>query len=139
MKTILKYIKEHIVAPDTTKAFVIIKPEFLDYADEVHDYISNNDFEMYDHTNKMKLSEAQAKELYKMHKGKDFYNDLVKYMQGEIIASIWGYNGDDDPIKKMDSIKKHFRDKYGKNDMKNVMHSSDSLENVARESKIIFN
>lgn len=139
MKHITTYILEHIKTPDTTKAFVIIKPGFLDYTDEIYEYIKDNEFEMYDHTNKMKLSEAQCKELYKMHEKEDFYDDLVKYMQGYIQASIWGYNGSGDPIKKMDEIKDHFRDKYGKDDMKNVMHSSDSKENVMREAKIIFN
>ena len=59
-------------------------------------------------------------------------------MQGDIQASIWGYKGEDNPIELMDKIKDHFRNKYGKDDMKNVMHSSDSLEHVQKEGKIIF-
>ena len=39
----------------------------------------------------------------------------------------------------MKEIKQHFRDKYGKSEMKNCMHSSDSLENVQKEGRIIFN
>lgn len=139
MKNLYNFIIEHIKAPKTTKAFTIIKPGFLDYTDEIYDYIKKEGFEMYDHTNKMKMSEAQVKELYKMHKDKDFYDDLVKYMQGYVEIAIWGYEESGDPIKKMDEIKEHFRDKYGKDEMKNVMHSSDSKENVMREAKIIFN
>ena len=60
-------------------------------------------------------------------------------MQGYVEIAIWGYEESGDPIKKMDEIKDHFRDKYGKDEMKNVMHSSDSKENVMREAKIIFN
>ena len=139
MKTIKACIFEHIKTPDTTKAFVIIKPGFLSHVDEIYDYIKDKGFEMYDHTETMNLGEGQCKELYKMHKDKDFYDDLVKYMQGDIQASIWGYEGENDPIELMDKIKDHFRNKYGKDDMKNVMHSSDSLRNVKREANIIFN
>ena len=39
----------------------------------------------------------------------------------------------------MDKIKDEIRKKWGKDDMKNAMHSSDSLQNAARESNIIFN
>jgi len=139
MKHFSEIIKEHIKTPDTTKAFTIIKPGFLNYEDEIYDYIKERGFEMYDHTNTMKMSDSQIKELYKIHKDKDFYDDLCKYMKDDIKATIWGYKGDNDPIKEMNKIKDHFRNKYGKDDMKNVMHSSDSLENVKREANIIFN
>ena len=38
----------------------------------------------------------------------------------------------------MDKLKDKVRDAWGKDDMKNGMHSSDSLENVKREYKLIF-
>lgn len=134
------YICEHIKAKDNTDAFTIIKPGFLDYTNEIYDYILNHNFEMYDHTNPMQMSLSQVKELYKMHKDKDFYNDLCDYMSnGDVCLAIWGYKGEGDPIEEMNKIKDHFRNKYGKDEMKNVMHSSDSKKNVLREAKIIFN
>ena len=139
MKKFTDYITEYINTPKATKAFVIIKPGFLKYRDEIYDYIKNDGFEMFDHTNEINLTKHQAETLYEMHKDKDFYKDLVEYMQDTTEASIWGYEEKDDPIKKMKTIKDHFRDKYGIDDMKNVLHSSDSIENVKRESKIIFN
>ena len=139
MKHIKDFLFEHIKAPDTTKAFTIIKPGFLSHEDEIYDYIKDHGFEMYDHTNPMTMSEAQIKELYKMHKDKDFYDDLCKYMHDNVKIAIWGYNGDKDPIEEMNKIKDHFRNKYGEDEMRNVMHSSDSLSNVKREAKIIFN
>ena len=139
MKHIVNFISEHLHAPKNTKAFVIIKPGFLDYEDEIFEYIHDNGFEMIDHTNKQQLSDSQIHELYKMHKGKDFYDDLCEYMKGYVIAAIFIYEGSDDPIKKMDKIKDHFRKKYGEDEMRNVMHSSDSMKNVLREAKIIFN
>ena len=43
-----------------------------------------------------------------------------------------------DPIKDLKKVKDEVRDKYGKDDMKNCMHSSDSKENVEREADICF-
>ena len=43
-----------------------------------------------------------------------------------------------DPIKEMKKLKHKARDAWGKSEMKNAMHSSDNLENVKRESKVVF-
>lgn len=144
MKNITKFIYEHLATPEDAKAFIIIKPGFLDYADEIFKYISDKGFIIHDHTNPMKLSGEQIKDLYGCHSKEDWYDDLCKYMaSGEIIAAEYVFDYDKHPgvntISLMKEIKHHFRDKYGKDDMKNCMHSSDSLENVQREGKIIFN
>ena len=138
MKHFKNFILEHIKTPDTTKAFTIIKPGFLDYEDEIYDYIKDHGFEMYDHTDSMKMSDGQIKELYKMHKDKDFYEDLCKYMSSGECLCCKCYKECADPIEDMDKIKDEIRKKWGKDDMKNAMHSSDSLQNAARESKIVF-
>ena len=144
MKLFSNYIKEHLSTPKDCKAFVIIKPGFLGYADEIHKYITDKGFIMHDHTNPQKLSDEQAHKLYEPHKDKDFYGDLCNYMtSGDIIASEYVWDYDKHPgvntISLMNEIKDHFRKKYGKDEMRNVMHSSDSLKNVQREGKIIFN
>ena len=87
---------------------------------------------------KLTLTKEQAEQLYMMHKGKDFYDDLVKYMSSGECLCVKCYKECEDPIEEMDSLKDKVRDKWGKNDMKNAMHSSDSIENVKRESKIVF-
>jgi nucleoside diphosphate kinase len=43
-----------------------------------------------------------------------------------------------DPIKDMKSIKDKVRKIWGKDDMRNAMHSSDSIDNVNREYKLVF-
>lgn len=144
MKNLVEFIREQLQASDNTKAFVIIKPGFLQYTDEIHDYIINKGFIMHDHTYPMKLSKEQAENLYSPHKDKEFYSDLCEYMtSNDVIASIWSFDKKKYPntntISLMKEIKDHFRDKYGKDEMKNCMHSSDSLDNVKREAKIIFN
>ena len=144
MKKLITYIKEYLSTPEDCKAFIIIKPGFLQYQDEIFDYINSKGFIMHDHTNPIKLTDKQIKDLYGCHSKEDWYNDLCKYMgSGDIVAAEYMFDYDKHPdtntIKLMKDIKHHFRDKYGKDDMRNCMHSSDSLDHVQREGKIIFN
>ena len=136
MKSLLEYIKE--VKNNFINGFIILKPEFLDHTDDWLNMLKDDGWDILD-KKKLILSEEQAKELYMMHKGKDFYEDLIKYMtSGECLCATC-YKECEDPIKEMDTLKNKVRKKWGKNDMKNAMHSSDSLQNALRESKIVFN
>jgi len=144
MKHLSEFIQEHLSTPVDCKAFIIIKPGFLQYADEILEYCTDKGFIMHDHTNPIKLTDKQIKDLYGCHSKEDWYDDLCKYMgSDDIIAAEFVFDFDKHPgtntIALMKDIKQHFRDKYGKDEMKNCMHSSDSLENVQREGKIIFN
>lgn len=136
MKSLLSYLKED---RDTyNNGFVILKPEFLSHKDEWLDMLKDNEWKILDKKN-ITLSKDQATELYKMHKGKDFYDDLCKYMSSSECLCCKCYKECSDPIQQMDELKEKVREKWGKDDMKNAMHSSDSLQNVKRESEIIFN
>lgn len=144
MKTLREFILEQLNVPDNVKAFTIIKPGFLDHEEEIHQHIMSKGFIMHDHTSPMRLTTAQAQELYKPHEDKDFYGDLCTYMSSDdIVAAMWTFDNEKhsgtNTVSLMKEIKDHFRDKYGEDEMKNCMHSSDSLENVKREAKIIFN
>lgn len=144
MKSLQQFIQEYLSTPKDCKAFIIIKPGFLDYKDEIFKYCADKGFIMHDHTNPMRLTDKQIKYLYGCHSKEDWYDDLCKYMaSGDIIAAEYVFDYDKYPdtntISLMKDIKHHFRDKYGKDDMRNCMHSSDSLDNVQREGKIIFN
>ena len=116
-------------------AFVILKPGFLKYKDEWQKMIKNRGWQVLQEK-RYHMSIDEAKQLYAMHKDKDFYNDLVKYMSSDDCIIMICHKDCKDPIKDMDSIKKQFRDAYGESEMKNGMHSSDSLDNVIREAKI---
>ena len=41
-------------------------------------------------------------------------------------------------FKEVAEIKDEIRDKYGESDMRNVLHSSDSLEHMKEEMKVYF-
>lgn len=114
--------------------FVIIKPEFLRYQREIEDILLSNGFSINKKLKKI-LSLDEAMNLYKMHENEDFYEDLCKYMSS---GDSVGYILNNRKNKDLSKLKDQIREKYGRSDMKNVMHSSDSQENVTRESKIYF-
>ena len=136
MKSLLTYIKEN--KDIYNNSFVILKPEFLSHKNEWIEALQNNEWDILD-KKQLTLSKDQAAELYSMHKGKDFYDDLCKYMSSGECLCCKCYKECNNPIEEMDKLKDQIRNKWSKDDMKNVMHSSDSLQNVKRESKIIFN
>lgn len=143
MKRLIDFIYEKILDNNEVKAFTIIKPGFTKYKDEIYDYINKKGFILNKETNLIKLTDKQITDLYGCHSKEDWYNDLCKYMgSGEIYGANWKFDYEKNPgtntISLMKDIKHHFRDKYGKDKMRNCMHSSDSLNNVQRESKIII-
>ena len=115
--------------------FAILKPGFQKYKDEWLKLMKDCGWRILDKSAST-LTYGQAKELYKMHKGKDFYEDLVKYMSSEPCLCCACYKDCDDPIKEMCEIKDIVRQNWGIDDMKNCMHSSDSIYNVGREANI---
>ena len=123
---------------NTINGFVILKPEFLDHEEEFIKLLNNNGWDVIQ-KQKRTLTGDEAGELYKMHKDKDFYKDLCKYMSSGDCLCCMCYKDCKDPIKDMDALKDKVRKTWGKDDMKNAMHSSDSLQNALRESKIVFN
>ena len=135
MKSLLTYIKED--KDMYNNSFVILKPEFLSHKNEWIEMLQNNEWDILD-KKQLTLSKDQAAELYSMHKGKDFYDDLCKYMSSGECLCCKCYKECNNPIEEMDKLKDQIRNKWGEDDMKNAMHSSDSLQNVKRESKIIF-
>ena len=136
MKSLLTYIKEN--KDIYNNSFVILKPEFLSHKNEWIEALQNNEWDILD-KKQLTLSKDQAAELYSMHKGKDFYDDLCKYMSSGECLCCKCYKECNNPIEEMDKLKDQIRNKWSKKKKKNAMHSSDSLQNVKRESKIIFN
>lgn len=148
MKTLYQYLIENqfneivknnddSIKNDQINGFCILKPEFLDHEDDFVKILTNNGWKIIQKT-KRTLSKEEAEELYKMHKGKDFYNNLCKYMSGGDCICCMCYKDCENPIKDMKNIKDIVRKAWGIDDMKNGMHSSDSLDNVKREYKLIF-
>lgn len=135
MKSLIEYIKESI---NEINGFCILKPEFLEYADDWIKMLQNNGWQIVQ-KKQIKMPKELASDLYSCHKDKDFYNDLVQYMSSGDCLCCQCHKDCEDPIDEMNKLKDKCRKAWGKDEMKNAMHSSDSLENVDRERKIIFN
>lgn len=134
MKTFTKFIE----SVTSINGFCVLKPEFLNYEDDWINMLKNNGWTIVQKVKKT-LTHNQAEELYKPHKNESFYKDLCNYMcSGDCICCSC-YKECDNPIKDMDKLKERVRESWGKDEMKNAMHSSDNQENVERESNICFN
>lgn len=148
MKTLYKYILEtqlpeivkvgdKSVEQDQINGFCILKPGFLDHETDFKNLLTNNAWRIIQ-TVRRTLTHEEAEELYKMHKKKKFYKDLCDYMSNGDSICCMCYKECDNPVKDMKTIKDMARNAWGIDDMRNAMHSSDSLENVKREYKLIF-
>ena len=92
------------------------------------------------------LTPERASEFYEVHKGRPFYNDLVKYMSsGPIVAAILEKNNAVDDFRKLigatdpsKAEKGTLRNLYAKSIDANAMHGSDSDENAAIEGNFFF-
>lgn len=93
-----------------------------------------------------KISKEFAAEHYNEHKGKIFYDDLIKFItrnplcalviEGEgSINKIRIINGATNPEKAEDGT---IRKLYAKNNRENCVHASDSIESAKREIKLWF-
>ena len=127
-------LSEYIIEQQNKKEFIIIKPGFLEFKNEILEFLKQHKIIPIRELRKT-LTLSEAKKLYKVHAKEDFYEDLCNYMSEADSEGILMCNyGNSDLLKLKDEIRK----KYGKDEMRNCIHSSDSDMNVARESKIYF-
>ena len=134
MKSLIQYIKE---ALGEVNGFCILKPEFLEHEFEFDELLKNNNWQIVQKTKKT-LSLSEAQELYISKAKEDYYEDLCIYMASDECIAYMLYKDCKDPIKDLEKLKDKVRKTWGKEDMKNAMHSSDSKENVEREYKLIL-
>ncbi len=97
-------------------------------------------------TKMTRLSKKQASSFYEVHKGKDFYEYLIKFMtSGPVIVQV--LEGDDAIQKYRDAMggtmfgtaeKGTIREKYATSNAHNAVHGSDSTYNAMREIGFFF-
>ena len=95
---------------------------------------------------KIQLTEYQAKEFYKVHKEKPFYDDLVKFMiSGPVVVQV--LEGDDAVAKNRnvmgatnpaEAAEGTLRKLYAKSIEENAVHGSDSKASAEREISYFF-
>lgn len=138
MKSLSTYL-ENPVLPENS-VFTIIKPGFLKYSQPIIQWFEEAGWRIHKlRTTTLTLSQAHA--LYKVHKDKDFYEGLCEYMSsGPSMAIIYTYSGvpDGGLFEAAAKIKDGIRKKWGVDDCRNVLHSSDSMEAMKKESAVYF-
>lgn len=138
----MKSLRQHLIHinPNYKSIFVVIKPGFLKLSDEVIKFYKKHGWNI-EKTTIKQLTLEEAKELYKVHEKESFYEDLCNYMSSDLSRAFIFYkisNLKTDPFKEATTLKEEVRKTWGESDMRNVVHSSDSLENMQHESAVYF-
>lgn len=141
MKSLKSKLNELGLLVDRKKyIFTVIKPGFLNIGQKIIERFEEDGWKVSKmRTKQLLLSEARL--LYSVHKKEDFYKDLCIYMSsGPSTAIIFTKDDlmDNDIFKEVSEIKDEIRKEYGESDMRNVLHSSDSLEHMEVEQVIYF-
>ena len=120
--------------------FIIIKPGFLRYTDNIIRDLHRLDFTIIEALEKT-LTCEEAEEIYSVHKGKPFYEKLIKYMtSGPSIGMILlsPFSDRESAIETLKQLKEKYRKRYSIDKTHNVLHSSDSYQNVIYEAEAFF-
>ena len=120
--------------------FIIIKPGFLKYTDNIIRDLHRLDFIVIEAMEKT-LTREEAKTIYSVHKGKPFYEELIDYMTsspciGMILLSP--FSDRESTIETLKQLKERYRKRHSIDKTRNVMHSSDSYQNVIYEAEAFF-
>ena len=121
--------------------FIIIKPGFLKYTDNIIKDLHRLDFVIIEAREKT-LTHEEAETIYSVHKGKPFYDKLIRYMtSGPSIGMILlsPYSDRESATETIKQLKDKYRKRYGIDKTHNVIHSSDSYQNVIYEAEAFFN
>lgn len=136
MKSFTNKIEENNAEKRKPNGFCLLKPGCAEeHADDFCRLLEHYGWDIID-KQKRKLSRQDAADLYISLANEPFYNDLCDYMSSGDCFCCACRTAAADPIEEMASFKKIVREMWGEDDMRNAMHSSDSIENVARESAI---
>jgi len=95
---------------------------------------------------RLKLSAAEAQEFYKEHKGKPFYEPLVRFMtSAPLVATAWEGEGAIANARSVmgstnspEAAAGTLRREFGTNNRYNVVHGSDSAASAEREIRFFF-
>ena len=95
---------------------------------------------------KIQLTELQAKQFYKVHEERPFYNDLVKFMiSGPVVVQV--LEGENAVIKNRqvmgatnpdEAEEGTIRKEFAESLEANSVHGSDSIENANQEISFFF-
>lgn len=137
MKTLFEALKSSM---GTETIFTIVKPGFLDRTEDILLDFKEEGWEIVKTTVKT-LTMREAKELYKIHKDEQWYDSLCEYMSsGPSRVIMFERPGQQDKgtYESVAKLKDSIRKKWGIDDCRNVMHSSDSMSAMEHELRFYF-
>ena len=121
--------------------FIIIKPGFLKYTEEIIKDLHRHDFIVIEAEEKT-LTRDEAEAIYSCHRGKPFFDELIEYMtEGPCIgmALLSPFSDRVSAIEELNHLKIKYRRRYGIDMTRNVIHSSDCYQSVLYETETFFN
>ena len=94
----------------------------------------------------MQISEELARQLYAVHRGKPFFEDLIKYLSSApVLVTVWEAEGIINMARKMmgatfgyDAEPGTIRGDFSSSRGYNLIHGSDSPESAEQEIKLVF-
>lgn len=130
------------------KTLSMIKPDAVkrNIIGSIISFLEENNLKILD-IKILQLTDEQAKKFYGIHKGKSFFESLIKNITSDKVVAIIleGDNavgkyrelmGSTDPKDACDGT---IRKMFAIDGQRNSVHGSDSLENAAKEIKFFFN
>ena len=120
--------------------FIIIKPGFLKYTDNIIKDLHRLDFVIIEAREKT-LTHEEAETIYSVHKGKPFYDKLIRYMtSGPSIGMILlsPFLDRESATETLKQLKEKYRKRYSIDKIHNVIHSSDSYQSAIHEAEAFF-
>ena len=140
MKTLFESLGSSNVDDSKCNIFVIVKPGFLKDIPLIINKFGERGW-VVDRMKTKQLLLQEAKQLYDIHKKEDWFKDLCEYMSSEPTTAIL-FVKDEPMSNKMfvetGKIKDAIRKELGESEMRNAIHSSDSLERLQIERGIYF-
>ena len=114
------------------RTVAIIKPNAFSRKEEIKSNISLDIIEESD----TQLSEYIAREFYKEHENKDFFEDLIAFMtSGKCTILLLEGEG---AVSKWREQLSLLRPQHTENSTKNGLHGSDSEQSAKRETQLLF-
>jgi nucleoside-diphosphate kinase len=94
----------------------------------------------------MQVSEELARQLYKVHKGKEFFENLVKYLSSApVLVTVWQADGVINIARKMIGATSGYeaeagtiRGDFSSSIRYNMVHGSDSAKSAEEEINLFF-
>lgn len=140
MKSLNAYLKSPVEKAQQVpqEVFVVVKPGFIDKANKIIDKFAHEGF-LFKQMRTKQLTLGEAKRMYYVHKDEEFYGRLCKYMaSGPCLGIMFDATGVEEPFKKTKELKEQIRQQFGEDEMRNCLHSSNNVKDMAKESAVFF-